>query len=74
MKRKRFNRGACGSSRGSYVWHSHCRYLEEKHLEFVRLSLEIKIPKRYFVRCFGKLLEITEREALMLGRTKIKVY
>ncbi len=63
---------ACGSSRGGYVVRAHERYMKEAHEKFT-LNIEIKIPERYFVRCFGKLIQITEREALMLGKTNVVI-
>ena len=66
--RSRFKRSACGSSRGGYVYRSHIQYLQECHAN-IDIEISIKIPvrekKRYYVKCFGKLIEITEREALM---------
>lgn len=71
MPRNRFKLSACGSSRGGYVQRAHERYIKDAHKNFVALNIEIRIPKRYFVRCFGKLIQVTEREALMLGKTNI---
>lgn len=73
MTRKKFKRSSCGSSRGSYVYKSHIAYLKEQHeknKDFV-LTINVRIPEKYFVRCFGKLIQITEREAMMLGKTNI---
>ena len=74
QKRNRFNRMACGSSRGGWIRKVHEQYLREQHNHFIEVNIEVKIPKRYFVKCFGKLIEVTEREALMLGKTNIKIY
>lgn len=70
-KRKRFKLSACGSSRGGYVQRAHQRYIKEEHLknEVTLVNIEIHIPKKYFVKCFGKLIEVTEREAAILKRT-----
>lgn len=69
--RRKFNRAAIASSDGAYVRNAHRRYLKEEHEKF--LTIEIHVPKRYFVKCFGKLIQVTEREAMMLGRAKIKI-
>lgn len=69
MSRKRFKRSAIASSRGDYVRIAHRAWLAEEHEKFVKLEFSIELPPRYFVKCFGKLMEITEREAMMLKRT-----
>lgn len=69
MARKRFSRSAVASSRGNYVRIAHRAWLREEHEKFIKLEFSIEIPQRYFVRCFGKLIQITEREAMMLKRT-----
>lgn len=70
-KRERFNRNIVASSRGNYVRISHIDYiktLHNKNIEAIKkLSLSIKIKPRYFVKCFGHLHQITEREAMILG-------
>lgn len=65
-QRKRFNRAAVASSRGNYVRIAHRAWLEQEHEKFIKLEFSIEIPPRYFVKCFGKLMQITEREAMML--------
>lgn len=70
-KRERFNRNIIASSRGNYVRISHIEYiksLHNKNIDIIKeLSASIKIKPRYFVKCFGHLHQITEREAMMLG-------
>lgn len=71
MKRPRFNRNAVASSRGAYVHSSHIAYIREWHERnketIAKLTVTIEITPKYYVRCFGKLIQITEREAMMLG-------
>lgn len=68
MKRERFKRSTIASSRGNYVRKAHRQYLREEHEKFIEMSISIKMPTAYFVKCFGKLMQITEREAMMLKR------
>lgn len=71
MKRDRFNRNAVASSRGAYVYHSHIAYIKEQHEKnrqvIAELNITVKVKPKYFVKCFGKIRQITEREAMMLG-------
>ena len=72
MTRKRFKRSIVASSRGAFVAHSHTRYLKECHECFEpTLTITVKVPPKYFVRCFGKLIQITEREAMMHNKMNI---
>lgn len=69
--RKRFNRNAVASSNGNYVRRAHQRMLKENHDENqnVLINISLRIPPKYFVKCWGKLIEVTAREAAMLQRT-----
>lgn len=71
--RDRFSRAATGSSRGFYVYISHILWLEENHKEVEKMYRKASRKKRYFVKVFGRLVEVTEREALMLGRNRVIV-
>lgn len=72
MKRPRFSRNCLASSRGAYVRQSHFLYIQEQlakrnievELEDI-VSITIRV-KRYYVKSFGNLKRITEREAMML--------
>lgn len=46
----------------------HIDYLKKEHLKNIEIieSMEIKIVKKAYVRCFGELVPITEEEAKML--------
>lgn len=79
MKRTRFSRNCLASSRGAYVRQSHFLYIQEQlakrgieaRLEdIIEVSITIRVT-RYYVRCFGKLIRVTEREAMMLGDVTI---
>lgn len=70
--RKRFNRACiCSSENYEKSKKAHREFLFEKHnkniTEITEIVTTFKITKRYYVKCFGKLIEVTEREALMLG-------
>lgn len=69
--RQRFSRNACGSSRGAYVRKAHQEMLKENHdkNKNVLINISISIPPKYFVKCWGKLIEVTAREAAMLRCT-----
>lgn len=80
--RQRFNRQCVASSRGAYVFHAHQRAIEEHHNALRVFHEENKeniakilanIPKKYFVKCFGKLIQITEMEAEMLKRSQLVI-
>lgn len=70
MPRKRFKLSCVASSEGAHVARAHKRYIREEHEKFA-LTIQVSIPKKYFVKCFGKLIQITEREALMHGKANI---
>lgn len=74
MKRPRFSRNCLASSRGAYVRQSHFLYIQEqlakrnievKLEDIIEVSITIRV-KRYYVKSFGNLKRITEREAMML--------
>lgn len=72
-KRERFKVNCVGSSRGVYVRNTHRAFIKEvcesaEHRELIaKIEIEVKVTPRYYVRCFGKIMEVTEREAMMLG-------
>lgn len=68
MARSRFSLAACGSSRGGYVVRAHQQWLAQQHEQIKGVIVTITKP-RYYVRCWGKLIRITEIEAAMLKRT-----
>ena len=54
---------------------SHKAYLQECHDKFqLNISVEVNviIEPKYYVRCFGRLIRVTEREAMMLCNVVIK--
>lgn len=69
--RKRFNRNAISSSAGTYVHRAHKRMLKEAHdkNKAILINISMRIPPKYFIKCFGKLIQITPMEAAMLKRT-----
>ena len=81
MKKERFNRNAVASSRGSYVRKSHFlliqeelakRGFEETLEDIIEVSVSIKIRRKCYTKCFGKLIAITEEEAAKLD-TKLVI-
>lgn len=68
MARQRFSLNACGSSRGGYVARAHKLYMAQRH-EQTKLVIKQIMAPRYFVRCWGKLFQITEIEAARLKPT-----
>lgn len=72
-KRRHFKRCAIASSEGNHVRMSHRDYIREWHernkdyIAEISLSIQLHIERKYYVKCLGKLIQITEREALMLG-------
>lgn len=73
-QRDRFSRNCIASSRGSYVRKAHYEYVQQQlaqrgiHAsikEIIEVSITIK-AQRYYVKCFGKLKQITEHDAMML--------
>ena len=73
MARETFSLNCVYSSRGKYVHDAHVRYIKkwhEKNKEMViKVSATIIVKPKYYVRCFGHLHRITEREAMRLGPT-----
>ena len=81
MKKARFNRNAVASSRGSYVRKSHFlliqeelakRGFEETLKDIVEVSVSVKVRCKCYIKCFGKLIAITEEEAAKLD-TKLVI-
>lgn len=68
MARQRFSLAACGSSRGDYVARAHQLYCAQMHEQNKQVVAQITKP-RYYVRCWGKLIQVTQIEAAMLMRT-----
>lgn len=68
MARQRFSLLACGSSRGGYVARAHKAYISRMHEQQKAVIAMITKP-RYYVRCWGKLIQITDTEAAMLRLT-----
>lgn len=76
MARKRFNRNIIASS-DAYKAHSHLNMLKENHTKnkeyFDYLNKTVVVDKqsyfrrKYFVKIFGELKEITELEAANLN-------
>lgn len=77
MPRERFNRNAIASSRGSYVRRAHLEYLKEMHEQneevLAEISITVSVRHDYYVRCFGKLIKITEKEAMKLSHQLVIV-
>lgn len=70
MARERFKLSCVASSRGSYVSRAHVRYYSDKQSHEQRMNILAKMLKpRYYVKCFGKLVQITDMEAAMLRPT-----
>lgn len=76
-ERERFSRRICASSRGSYVGKSHRAYIKEQHEKnksvVTEISLTIKVKPRYYAKCFGALVRVTEVQAQMLGKDSIVI-
>ena len=77
MPRKRFNRNTIASSRGSYVRKAHLEYLKEVHERnkevLAEISITVSVKHDYYVRCFGKLIKVTEEEAMKLSQKLVIV-
>lgn len=70
--RKRFNPNTiCSSSNYEQSKKVHKRFIARVHEENIEVISTIKVTtrNRYYVRCFGKLVEITKEEAVELKRT-----
>lgn len=67
MTRKRFSRNIIASS-DSYKKRSHDNYIKEQHEQnkdiISEISVSIKVAPKYYIKCFGKLIQITEEEAM----------
>ena len=81
MKKARFNRNAVASSRGSYVRKSHFllmqeelakRGFEETLEDIIEVSVSVRVRHKCYIKCFGKLIAITEEEATKLD-TKLVI-
>lgn len=81
MKKTRFNRNAVASSRGSYVRKSHFlliqeelakRGFEETLEDIIEVSVSIRVRRKCYIKCFGKLIVVTEEEAAKLD-TKLVI-
>ena len=81
MKKARFNRNAVASSRGSYVRKSHFlliqeelakRGFEETLEDIIEVSVSIRVRRKCYIKCSGKLIAITEEEAAKLD-TKLVI-
>lgn len=76
MKRNKFSRNAVASSRGSYVRKSHYLYVQEclkvrginaSIQDIIEVDITIKVKPKYAVKCFGRTLFISEKEAKKLN-------
>lgn len=67
MVRKRFNRNIIASS-DSYKKRSHDNFIKEQHEKnkdmIAEISVNIKVAPKYYIKCFGKLIQITKEEAM----------
>jgi hypothetical protein len=67
MARERFKLSCIASSRGSYVAKAHESYVKRTRPSEQTVKRILK-PK-YYVKCFGRLIQITDMEAAMLRPT-----
>lgn len=67
MARERFKLSCCASSRGSYVAKAHIDYIKRTRPSEQVIKRILK-PK-YYIKCFGRLIQITDMEAAMLRPT-----
>ena len=83
MKKTRFNRNAVASSRGSYVRKAHLLLIQEElakrgfeetleDIIEVSVSVSVRVRHKCYIKCFGKLIAITEEEAAKLD-TKLVI-
>ena len=79
--RDKFSRNAVASSRGSYVRKSHFlliqeelakRGFEETLEDIIKVSVSIRVRRKCYIKCFGKLIAVTEEEAAKLD-TKLVI-
>lgn len=67
MSRKRFNPNRlCSSENYGISCKIHREFIQRFHNEHIaeihEISTQIKVHKKYFVQCFGKLIEVSEVE------------
>jgi len=67
MARERFKLSCCASSRGGYVAKAHIAYI--KRTRPSEQALKRILKPRYYVKCFGRLIQITDMEAARLRPT-----
>lgn len=74
-KRDTFSLNCVYSSRGIYVHKAHIEYIKKCHennKEVVeKVSATIEIKPKYYAKCFGNLIRVTEVQAKMLGGDSI---
>lgn len=75
-KRDRFSRSCVASSRGPYVRKSHFLLIQERLAErgvvasledIMEVSITVSIKPKYYAKCFGKRVYLTESQARKLG-------
>lgn len=75
-KRERFSRSCIASSRGPYVRRSHYLLIQERLAErgivanledIIEASIIISIKPKYYTKCFGKKIYLSESQARTLG-------
>lgn len=72
--RKRFNSNRiCSSENYEASQRVHRDYItrfhDENSVEIKRVTESIAIKQRYFVNCFGKLIEVTEVDAVRIEKS-----
>ena len=74
-KRDTFSLNCVYSSRGIYVHKAHIEYIKKWHKDNKKVveevSATIVIKPKYYAKCFGNLVRITEIQAKMLGKDSI---
>lgn len=79
--RPRFSRHCIASSRGAYVRKSHFLYVQEQlalrgttaTIEEIIEATTVIMSRKYYIRCFGKLKRITEKEARTLKSSMVVI-
>lgn len=75
-KRDRFSRSCVASSRGPYVRKSHYLLIQERLekrgivaslKDIMEVSITISIKPKYYAKCFGKKIYLSESQARTLG-------
>lgn len=75
-KRDRFSRSCVASSRGPYVRKSHYLLIQERLAkrgiaaslkDIMEVSITISIKPKYYAKCFGKKIYLSESQARTLG-------